>query len=326
MRSVFIAIAMTFSAAFACGAETVSIQHRFGTTTIDGTPERVVSLSYIGHDYVLALGVVPVGLRYWYGPHPYGVWPWAQDALGDAEPAVIYGDIDVEQIALLEPDLILGQASGMTEREYNMLSTIAPTVAPLAEYGDYGTPWQVMHERIGIALCRAETAREQISALEERITKLRQDHPEWQGSTGTVGWPVRIGAFAQQDIRGRLIADLGFAITPAVNDMVRGTNFYVIVPPETLEPIDTDILIWMDSPNPQAALDRIQLRPPMRAAREGREILIDEELSSAMSHSSPLSLNFALDYLVPVIVAAADGNPRTHARNAHAKTVGAPDE
>ena len=69
----------------------VRIDHAFGTATIPDRPTRVVSLSFIGHDFLLALGVKPHALRKWYGNHPHGVWPWAQDALGDAAPIVMQG-------------------------------------------------------------------------------------------------------------------------------------------------------------------------------------------------------------------------------------------
>jgi iron complex transport system substrate-binding protein len=36
----------------------VTIEHKFGETTIDAEPERVVSIGYNEHDFLLALGVV----------------------------------------------------------------------------------------------------------------------------------------------------------------------------------------------------------------------------------------------------------------------------
>src|SRR6056297_4028745 len=67
----------------------VTIEHKFGATTIDEEPHRVVSVGFNEHDFLLALGVVPVGLRDWFGDRPNGAWPWAQDELGDAEPEVL---------------------------------------------------------------------------------------------------------------------------------------------------------------------------------------------------------------------------------------------
>src|SRR5690606_6729085 len=100
----------------------VTLTHQFGTTTIATQPERAVSLGYSGIDNLLALGVKPVALRYWYGDYPYGVWPWAQDALGDAKPEVLKGDLNIEQIAALQPDVIMAVSSGITKEQYDLLS------------------------------------------------------------------------------------------------------------------------------------------------------------------------------------------------------------
>lgn len=60
----------------------VEITHKYGSTVIDHKPERIVSLSFIGHDFLLALGVVPYALRRWYAPiltgsGPGGMMHWA---------------------------------------------------------------------------------------------------------------------------------------------------------------------------------------------------------------------------------------------------------
>lgn len=108
----------------------VTIDHKFGSTTIEAEPTRVVSVGFNEHDVLLALGVVPVGLRDWYRDQPNGVWPWAQDELGGAEPEVLSSNsLTYEQIAALNPDLIVGVWSGMTDEEYELLSKLAPTVA-----------------------------------------------------------------------------------------------------------------------------------------------------------------------------------------------------
>ena len=40
----------------------VTIEHAFGTTTIDAKPERVATVAWANHEVPLALGVVPVGM------------------------------------------------------------------------------------------------------------------------------------------------------------------------------------------------------------------------------------------------------------------------
>jgi iron complex transport system substrate-binding protein len=293
------------------GAEPRKIEHRYGTTQVDGTPTRVVSLSFIGHDFLLSLGVKPIALRYWYGNHPYGVWPWAQEALGDATPQVIYGEINIEQIALMQPDLIVGQWSGMTETDYRFLSQIAPTLPPAKGEGDYSSSWQTMTQQLGLALNRMDQAEAIVTRLEDRFAEVRAAHPEWQGKSSAVVWPARISAYTSKDIRSRFLTDFGFAAQSQIDEQVGANAFLVNVPQEDLTPIDVDLLMWTETANLPQALDGIALRKTMRAYREGREIYADPDLTAALAHSSPLSLDYAIEHMIPLVAAAMDGDPKT---------------
>ena len=287
------------------------IEHRYGTTVVPAKPQRIVSLSYIGHDFLLALGEKPHALRKWFGNHPHGVWPWAQEALGDAEPIVLQGQIDIERIAALEPDLITGQWSGMTEREYQLLSQIAPTIPPKAAHGSYGSPWQVMLRTLGTATGNAAKAGRIINRIEGRFAAIRAAHPEWQGTSAVMVSATRTGAYSATDIRGQFLEELGFKVPEIVNPFAPANSYYALLPDEDLSPIDTGALIWIDAGGSAARLKRLPLRHTLRAYREGREIYAGRLLSSALSHSSPLSLDAALDQLVPLLEAALDGDPST---------------
>lgn len=45
----------------------VTIEHKFGSVTIAEEPQRVVSIGFTEQDPLLAVGVTPVAVRYWYG-------------------------------------------------------------------------------------------------------------------------------------------------------------------------------------------------------------------------------------------------------------------
>ena len=54
------------------------------------------------------------------------------------------------------------------------------------------------------------------------------------------------------------------------------------------------------------------LYPRLRAAREGRDVLVtDQTLSGALTWSTVLSIPLAIDRLVPQLAAAVDGDPAT---------------
>lgn len=296
----------------------VTLEHIYGSTTFTVKPRRVVSLSFIGHDFLLSLGVVPHALRKWYGPYPYGVWPWGQAALGEAQPIVMQGEIDIEAIAAMEPDLIVGQWSGMTAQEYALLSQIAPTLPPAPGAGDYGMGWQEMLLRLGHATGTAQKAEEIISGFDRRMAALRAAHPDWQGATAVMVWAGTSGAYTARDIRGKFLIDLGFDMPQVVQRVGLLNQSYVTVSDEDLLQLDADALIWLDAGASIDRLNRLPLRPFLRANRQGREIYSDMMLSAALSHSSPLSLDYALTTLVPLLEQALDGDPATEVSSSRA--------
>ncbi len=98
----------------------VSIEHKFGTTEITAEPKRIVVVGLVEQDALLALGVVPVATTEWYGDHPGAIFPWAEEALGDApRPEVLdFTDgLQFERIAGLRPDLIVAVYSGLTRKD-----------------------------------------------------------------------------------------------------------------------------------------------------------------------------------------------------------------
>lgn len=293
----------------------VTIEHQFGTTEVPEAPERVVSVGFTEQDDLLALGVTPVGIRDWYGDQPYAVWPWATDELGDAEPEVLSAaEIDLEQVASLAPDLIVGISSGMTDQEYAQLSAIAPTLAQSDEFVEYGTPWQDQFRTIATALGRTERAEEVIDELDARFAGQREQHPELEGASAVVAYLNTDGgasAYASSDVRGRLLEAYGMEV-PAEIDELAGDSFYVEISPERLDLLDVDVLIW--ATDDEAARAVVEANPVYRGldvTKDGRSIFIEDEvLVGAASFSSPLSLPMVLDDLTPLVtdaLARSDG-------------------
>jgi iron complex transport system substrate-binding protein len=299
----------------------VTIAHKYGETTIDAEPLRVVSVGFGEHDGLLALGVIPVAVRDWYGDQPFATWPWAQDELGDAEPVVLASDEEnFEQIAALDPDLIVGISSGMTEEQYEILSAIAPTVAQPAEYIDYGTPWDVALEITGRAVGRSAEAERVIADTKQMFAEAIAAHPEFEGASAAVTffYENQPGAYGSEDIRSRALTDLGFTI-PTEIDELAGDAFFVSISAEDLSVIDTDVVVWIGlGEDDTAAVRDLPTRPSVRAFQEGREIVADDLLSGAFSHASPLSLEYVLEHLVPELALAVDGDPATAVPSASA--------
>ena len=299
-----------------------TIEHKYGSTEVPDSAKRIVTVGYTDQDAVLALGITPVAVRDWFGDQPGAVWPWARDELEEAEPEVLPStEINFEQVAALEPDLIIGTSSGMTEDEYAKLSEIAPTVAQPGEYVDFGVPWQDQTRIIGRALGQEERANELVSEVEGRLARVREEHPEFDGASGVVALTGEGGnyyPYGPQDVRGRFLESLGFKLPAEVAELA-GDSFFATISGEQLSLVDADALIWIvNSPAEREALDGEPVYAQLGAAREGRDLFLEfsEPLAGALSFSTVLSLPFLLDELVPQLAAAVDGDSATDAASA----------
>ena len=296
------------------GAFPVTIEHKYGSSTVPSEPTRVVSIGFSDQDFILALGVQPIAVREWYGEQPFATWRWAQDELGDNEPTVLPStELNFEQIASLQPDLIIGVSSGMTDTEYETLSQIAPTIAQPGDFIDYGTPWDAAMQEIGDALGKSAEATAIIDDTKALFDAARAAHPEFEGATAGVAflYEDKPGAYASGDSRSQLLTELGFVI-PAEYDELAGEQFYFSLSQEEMAKLDTDVIVWLGTDDATtAAIAGIPLRPTLTAYAEGREVLAGSLLTGAFSFSSPLSLEYVLDELVPELALAVDGDPAT---------------
>lgn len=295
----------------------LTLEHKFGTTVIEEKPERVASLDYAGADDLLALGVQPVTIRYWYGDYPRAVWPWAEPLL-EGTPPILKGDLNFERIASAEPDVIIALWSGITEADYEKLSLIAPVVAVPEGVGDYALPWDERALLAGRAIGREDEAIDRVEAIRARLAEIAATHPEWRRKTAAIAHAStrdgNVNAYTSEDVRPQLIEQMGL-VTPEAIDALRGEGagaFYVTLSPEDLSPIDADVLIWLTYGDWDNVLG-LTARPVLDATRDGREVFVGSEIGGAFSHASLLSLPYAIDRLVPMLEAALDGDPDTHA-------------
>ncbi len=292
----------------------MTISHKFGTTVIETEPTRVASVDYAGAYDLLALGVQPVTIRYWYGDYENVVWPWADPYL-TTTPEILRGDLNFEQVAAAEPDLIIAVWSGIDQDEYDQLSQIAPVVAVPEGVGDYAMAWDDRALLTGQVIGKAVQAQDQVNAINTRLSDLAAQHPGWSGLTTSVGFVTADGpgAYTATDIRPQLLATLGFVNAPAVEAMAEDGAFSVYFSEEALEPLDSDLLIWIDAGGDFLSVNDLAARPFLAAVKEGREVFMGTEITGAFSHATLLSLPRAIDLMIPMFEAALDGDPSTHA-------------
>lgn len=223
--------------------EPVTITHRHGRTEVPADPQRVVAVGFNDADVVLALGIVPLGERSLLGGLDAAERPWFVEELDGAEPPEQLGaeELDYERIAALEPDLILGLYSAMTEQEYAMLSGIAPTVAQPDGFVDFGVPWRDQLEITGRALGREGRAEELRAEVEAAFAEARQRAPQLDGATVVVASAAtpELYTYASDDLRTRFFTDLGLEV-PEELDELAGEAFFAQISREQAPLIDRD--------------------------------------------------------------------------------------
>lgn len=300
-----------------------TVAHAYGKTETSEAPERVATVSWVNADVSLALGVVPVGMpTNSFGANAAGSTDWFDAELEKVggEMPEMYSETDginTEAIAALEPDLIIGAYSGMTEEEYETLSKIAPTIAMPEGDAPFGTAWQDSTRLIGEALGRTDQAEELIGDVEGQIEQVAVDHPEIKGTSFVFGnvdpsAAEQIYAYTGVDNRPRFLEQLGMVQSPAVAEASTGSpdEFSVTWSPERADELASDILVtWAASDDMRAAIENDPLLGRIPAVKAGRMVAqTDDQEVLALSAASPLSLPWALNNVVPDITAAAEKN------------------
>jgi iron complex transport system substrate-binding protein len=147
--------------------EGYTVEHAMGTTTLEKTPAKVVILTNEGTEALLALGVTPVGaVQSWTGE------PWYDHISEDMKDVRVVGvesQVNVEAIAALQPDLIIGNKMRQ-EDIYEQLKAIAPTV--FAE--DLRGNWKNNFELYAKAVNKEEKGKEVLAAYDQRIEDLKE--------------------------------------------------------------------------------------------------------------------------------------------------------
>ncbi|MHC1560104.1 iron-siderophore ABC transporter substrate-binding protein [Actinomycetospora sp. C-140] len=269
----------------------VTVQHAFGQTTIPTKPTRVVTVGYNDADFALALGTVPVGVRDFIGAFDETTRPWAQQALNGARPEMVGGnEIDIEKVASLQPDLILGVYSYMDRATYDRLSQIAPTVADPVE--NVAAPWQEQTRITARALGVPERGEQVVGDVERRFADARTANPQFAGKNIAVAL-VASGEYnllGRDDARTQVFTALGLGVQDTTETLST----------EQLGRLDQQGVAVLGVP-PQVALAN-PLFANLGAVRVNRVAFLGDEASpvaGALGFSSPLSLPYALDQITP---------------------------
>ena len=120
----------------------------------------------------------------------------------------------------LRPDLIVAVYSGLTQKDYDTLSKIAPTIAQPPGQVDWGSSWQDEILTVGRAVGRPEAGREAARRGRGAARRRGRGASRVQGQTAAVATPYQgIWVYGPQDARSRLLVELGFTFPDALADV-----------------------------------------------------------------------------------------------------------
>ncbi|MDQ0225363.1 ABC transporter substrate-binding protein [Metabacillus niabensis] len=191
----------------ASGSDVREITHAMGTTKIEGTPKKIVTLYQGATDSAVAFGIKPVGAVESWLEQP--IYNYLKD---DLEGVQIIGQEtqpNLEEIEKLKPDLII--ASKIRHEEiYDQLTEIAPTVVHETVFDYKGTV-----ELMGQAMNEEEKAKEIISAWDERVadfqTKIKEKLADkWPLHASVLNFREDHARIYVTGFAGSVLTELGF--------------------------------------------------------------------------------------------------------------------
>ena len=188
------------------------VTHAMGVTEVPDNPQRIVILTNEGTEAILALGVNPVGaVQSWDGD------PWHSHLHDLLKGTTVLGTelaVDLEVLATLEPDLILG-TKVRQEKIYEQLSAIAPTVMTETIGGE----WQENLKFYAGALGKEAEAEALLAAFKARTDALHDalgDRVNEEISMVRFS-PNRTRIYYKDTFSGLILEQIGFK-RPAAQD------------------------------------------------------------------------------------------------------------
>ncbi|AZG44369.1 ABC transporter substrate-binding protein [Gordonia insulae] len=224
----------------------VTIEHEFGSTTIEKRPERVVTLLANWTDTLAALDI-PITAEFvekgYAGPNNHFAWTPEHDS--EVKVVNSLAALDISEIAAFQPDLILAGYTG-DQKNYDRLRALAPTI-PVMKKGATVDTWEDIATTAGRIFTKESQAQELVDETNGKIEKFTSDHPNAVGKTFTFAQfqPTgNIGAInSTDDPAAGLLTQLGFTLNPKLAAEHTGSATRSPISSERIDLLDSDLLV-----------------------------------------------------------------------------------
>jgi iron complex transport system substrate-binding protein len=293
----------TAASAATAGTGAVTVEHHYGSTEVPAAPQRIVSLGAQWTDVLLALHAPLVG----YAADPNvdgGVYPWQAGRLDGVTPIQASDGVPYEQVAALDPDLVVVTFAVQDAGEYERLSAIAPTIPLL---GDRQVDrWQDLAAVAGEVLGRPGEAAALVAEVDAAIDTVAADVPGLDGRTyalanyvpGDSLYVVADETDGSHEVFGRL----GLSIDPGVVEVADGVSGRAKLSLEQVAILDADVLVLFTNGADTADIQGYAALPAVRA--DAVAVLGYADVVG-LNTPTPLSVPHSLALIRPALEAAA---------------------
>lgn len=248
-----------------------TLKHANGETTLEKKPARVVVLDTGELDDVVSLGITPVGMATTEGANP--VPSYLADKVKDVASIGTIQDLNLEAIAALKPDLILGSQL-RADKLYKQLSAIAPTVFSIRP----GFPWKENFLLVGKALGEEDKAVKALNDYQEQADALKKDVQGDPKISLVRFLPGKIRLYANKSLIGVILKDAGLA-RPENQDI---DELAAEISAENIEQADADWIFYSSYGEPAATGETSVVEgavwPKLTAVKEGHAKAVNDDV------------------------------------------------
>jgi iron complex transport system substrate-binding protein len=286
----------------------VTIEHARGETTIEAAPERVATLGLQWTDVLLALDEEPIAHISEQLAGDGGIYPWQAGMLDDSTglAARTADEIPYEQLAALQPDLILVTYLAADPEVYDRLNAIAPTIGLL---GDRQVDrWQDLITVGGQIFGKSAEAAAVTAEIDDLMAATAAEYPGLAGKTFVManfipGDQIYVVA-DPEDGSSVFFQELGMTLDPDVLAAADGATGRAEFSLEQADLLDGDLLVIFSNgaePSTLVGYDQLGVVAAGASAELGYADVV------GFNTPTPLSIPHSLQVVRPQLEAAAGG-------------------
>ncbi len=212
------------------------ITHALGIVQVPDNPKRIVVLTNEASEALVSLDIIPIGAAQSWRGNPW--YDHMAEALKNTQNIGKEMTVNVEQIALLEPDLIIGNLQ-RHEEIYPLLSAIAPTVLSQRLRADWQKNFLLYGETVG----RKQKAEKILAEINQEIADLSKAlGPNLSEKISIVRFFTSQARLYQRDsFSGDILNRLGFDRP----DNQKENSFVLTLGKESISQMDGDRIFYL---------------------------------------------------------------------------------